>query len=551
MGRDQFKIKGNERDVGGVMNEAITCSVLQASLKCGVTDFVVCPAGRNAPFVDVLRSEKNITTYYWPEERSAAFFALGLSRRKRRPVAVIVTSGTAAGELLPAAMEANYSGVPLLLITADRPQRFRGSGAPQTADQVGLLGSYAQFCLDIHGNHGCDLSKWTQQSPAHVNVCLEEPQGHSAYSGKPLEKQVMQTFTKQFDCNQAGGIINRFLLQIERPLIIVSTLPLHAKEKVVNFLLKLNAPIYLEGISGLREDPDLQSLRIRSTESILELAKSADYPIDGVLRIGGIPTNRIWRDMENLQGHIKVCSLTELSFSGLSWNNNVACVDIQEFLDEYDPVRSFDLKKAEEWLNNDDEFSTRISALYQEEPLAEPSLMQAFAASLPAGSHVYLGNSLPIREWDLAAGSEDRGLQVTASRGLNGIDGQIATFLGLCQPDRDNWAILGDLTALYDMAGFWALSFLEATNVSVAIINNGGGKIFERMFPHPEMLNQHGLSFEPLAKMWGLSYECWKNGTQAFSPAKRQLIEIIPDNESTTRFWDKLGHIKLDFVVAV
>ncbi|MBA3815288.1 MAG: 2-succinyl-5-enolpyruvyl-6-hydroxy-3-cyclohexene-1-carboxylic-acid synthase [Parachlamydiaceae bacterium] len=528
------------------MNASITCNVLQSALNCGVTEFVVCPAGRNASFIEVLRCKQRIKTYYWPEERSAAFFALGLSRRKRRPVAVIVTSGTAAGELLPAAMEAYYSGVPLLLITADRPLRFRGSGAPQTAEQVNLFGPYVQFCVDIDDHQGCDLSKWTQQLPAHINVCLEEPQGELAYSGKPLEMNTvqLQTHKRQFDQNQIANIIDHFLSQIERPLVIVSTLPNHAKAQVTELLLKLNAPVYLEGVSGLRENPSLQVLRIKNTESMLEFAESSDYAIDGVLRIGGIPTNRIWRDIENLNNKIKVCSLSELSFSGLSWNSNVGCADIEKFLQKYQPIRSFDLKNAEEWLKNDDKFFKKLQDLYKEEPLAEPSLIHALANAMPKNSHVYLGNSLPIREWDLSAGIQERGLQVTASRGLNGIDGQIATFLGLCQSDRDNWAILGDLTTLYDMAGFWALPFVEAPNVSVAVINNGGGKIFERMFFHPEMLNSHGLSFEPLAKMWGLSYECWGNGLKALENAKRQLIEIIPDDASTKRFWDKMGCMK-------
>jgi 2-succinyl-5-enolpyruvyl-6-hydroxy-3-cyclohexene-1-carboxylate synthase len=525
------------------MNEVITYNVLQAALDCGVTNFVVCPGGRNASFVDMLCNERRLSTYYWPEERSAAFFALGLSRRKRQPVAVIVTSGTAAGELLPAAMEAYYSGVPLMLITADRPLQFRGSGAPQTAEQVGLFGPYAQFCLDVHESHECDLSTWTQQSPVHLNVCLEEPQGQPAFSGRPLEIPTIHSSMKAFDRNEAVHIINNFLLEIERPLIIVSTIPFHAREHVVNLLLKLNAPVYLEGISGLREHHYLKPLRIRFTENILELAQEADYPIDSVLRIGGVPTNRVWRDIENLNNHIKACSLSELPFSGLSWNNNVACVDINNFLQEYHPIRSFDLKNAAAWLVKDTEISIKISELYCEEPLAEPSLMHALSVLLPKGSHVYLGNSLPIREWDLTAGSEDRGLEITASRGLNGIDGQISTFLGLSDPRRENWAILGDLTTLYDMAGFWGLSFIDTLNISVVVVNNGGGKIFERMFPRPEMLNQHGLSFEYLANMWGLSYECWKRGMQPLSGAKRQLIEIVPDNASTKRFWDKLRHV--------
>lgn len=527
------------------MNETITCCVLEAAIKCGVMDFVVCPAGRCAPFVDVLRCETRVSTYYWPEERSAAFFALGLSRRKQRPAAVIVTSGTAAGELLPAAMEAYYSGVPLMLITADRPRRFRGSGAPQTAEQVGLFGIYAQLCLDIEKDNQCDLSGWAQQMPVHLNVCLEEPQGQDPYSGKPLNIQVVQPPEKSYDEHLAAQIIDGFLESVKKPLVIVSTLPFTAKEPTVDFLLTLNAPVYLEGVSGLREDPNLQNLRIRNTEKILESARSGNYPVDGILRIGGVPTNRVWRDVENLNGQIKVCSLTERPFSGLSWNKKVAYADIGKFLKTYKPKIAFDSKQAEDWINNDHDFFWRLQELFHEEPLAEPSLIYALANLLPVNGHLYLGNSLPIREWDLAAVLEDRGLEITASRGLNGIDGQIATFLGLCQPDKDNWAILGDLTALYDMAGFWGLPSLEASNISVVIINNGGGKIFERIFPHPEMLNCHGLSFEPLAKMWELPYQCWRNGVQSLTQAKRQVIEIIPCEKSTKRFWNKINDIKL------
>lgn len=530
------------------MNEAITRKVLESAIEWGVTDFVVCPAGRNAPFVDLLRTETQLSIYYWPEERSAAFFALGISRRKQRPVAIVVTSGTAAGELLPAAMEAYYSGVPLMLITADRPRRFRGSGAPQSAEQIGLFGPYAQFSLDIDEESGCSLCGWSKRLPIHLNVCLEEPQRHPVSSGVPLKIKAPMPDERLMNSTLANDIINTFLFECERPLVIVSTLPSNAKEQVVKFLLKLKAPVFLEGISGIREEASLQPLRVKSTENILEIAKSGGYSIDSILRIGGVPTNRIWRDIENLQGSIKVCSLSHLPFPGLSWNSNLAYVDIEHFLVDYQPARVFGLESAQDWLYLDDEFSNKIIELYKEEPLAEPSLINELSKNIPKGSHVYLGNSLPIREWDLAACQEDRKLEITASRGVNGIDGQIATFLGLCRSETQNWAILGDLTALYDMAGCWGLSLIEAAEISIVIINNGGGKIFERMFPHPEMLNQHGLSFEPLARMWGLPYQCLKDGINGVCSESRQLIEIIPDHLATQRFWSKLTSIKEELV---
>lgn len=157
------------------MNRTLAHHVLREMEKIGVTELCICPGGRNSPFVAILSDVEKYHCYYWFEERSAAFFAIGRSRRLEKPVAVITTSGTAAGELLPATMEAYYSGVPLLLVTADRPRRFRGSGAPQTAEQVGLFGQYVIFSQDLEGDTACRLSQWECTGPAHLNVCFEEP----------------------------------------------------------------------------------------------------------------------------------------------------------------------------------------------------------------------------------------------------------------------------------------------------------------------------------------------------------------------------------------
>jgi 2-succinyl-5-enolpyruvyl-6-hydroxy-3-cyclohexene-1-carboxylate synthase len=140
-----------------------------------IHDVVLCPGARNIPLVFLIEESKGLNPYYWFEERSGAFFALGRSRIEELPTAIVTTSGTAAAELLPAAMEAYYSAVPLLLITADRPRRMRGSGAPQTADQAGLFGIYTKYSYDVEAGDMWDLQDWDQQGPAHLNVCFEEP----------------------------------------------------------------------------------------------------------------------------------------------------------------------------------------------------------------------------------------------------------------------------------------------------------------------------------------------------------------------------------------
>ena len=109
---------------------------------------------------------------------------------------------------------------------------------------------------------------------------------------------------------------------------------------------------------------------------------------------------------------------------------------------------------------------------------------------------------MPIRQWDLAAIHEEKGFEITASRGLNGIDGQLSAFFGLTRTDVHNWAIIGDLTALYDLAAPWILSELQDRSVFIVVVNNGGGKIFERFFANQAFQNNHQLNFSGIADFW-------------------------------------------------
>jgi 2-succinyl-5-enolpyruvyl-6-hydroxy-3-cyclohexene-1-carboxylate synthase len=128
----------------------------------GATEFCVCAGSRNSPLLAVLGDEK---LFSFVDERSAAFFALGRAKLHGNPVAVVTTSGTAVAEMLPAAIEAYYSGIPLILISADRPARFRGTGAPQSIEQLGLFGVYAETSLE----------GWTRRKPLHLNIEFDEP----------------------------------------------------------------------------------------------------------------------------------------------------------------------------------------------------------------------------------------------------------------------------------------------------------------------------------------------------------------------------------------
>jgi 2-succinyl-5-enolpyruvyl-6-hydroxy-3-cyclohexene-1-carboxylate synthase len=141
-------------------NLAAARRVIALARELGVEDFCVCGGSRNAPLIAVIDR-----AYSFVDERSAAFFALGRAKLTGRPAAVITTSGTAVAEMLPATIEAHYSGVPLIFITADRPARYRGTGAPQAIEQESIFGVYA--CRDA--------ASWTRRGPLHINIEFDEP----------------------------------------------------------------------------------------------------------------------------------------------------------------------------------------------------------------------------------------------------------------------------------------------------------------------------------------------------------------------------------------
>lgn len=455
----------------------------QTLKEAGITECAFCAGARNAPIFAHLENDKAIHCMHWPEERSAAFWALGRIKATGKPVAVITTSGTAAAEIYPAIIEAHYSGTPLLAITADRPKRMRQTGAPQAIEQVCLFGPYVQYFQDTDGS--ISLKKWDQQGPGHVNICIDE----SFYKSPPTPPQF--------------ATLDEFLRDCPLPLVIVNGMPKGMHPNVIRFLLQLKAPTYLEALSQLQGVQSLLPLRLFHLPSIDQLPALG---INGILRIGTMPTTRLWRDLEF--SDLPSFSMSHLPFSGLSHTRTVTPIQLPQVM----PAPPWEALK--QW-----------HAIHP--PLSkEQSLFAQLLQQIPEGSFLYLGNSLPIRHCDLL---NHRDFQIDANRGANGIDGQISTFLGAIRKDVENWGIFGDLTTLYDMAGLWALKELGEEKLRLIIINNGGGRIFERLLENPIFQNAHSLEFKSLAEFWKIPYLAWRHmiGDQRQLP-KRCLIEIFP-----------------------
>ena len=520
-------------------NSLLAKETLEKLLAMGVHEFCLCPGARNAPLVYPLVNHQKLQIYHWSEERSAAFFALGRIKATGKAVAVVTTSGTAVAELFPAVMEAYYSGLPLILLTADRPKRFRGTGAPQAAEQVNLFGCYTHAMYDITELNAWHAENWSRQGPLHLNICFEEP--------KDSECQHLQldpTRIGEFVMASPSFIPHQgyedFLKKTSFPFVIVSGIYAADQEAVVAFLLHLNAPVYLESMSGLREDARLAHLQIKHVEDIWQVSKQHAYPIDGILRIGTVPTVRLWRDLETTQHSIPVFSISHLPFAGLT-HGDFSYTSLSLFVQWALSLPISKVYSYERWKGVDQLVYQFLCHLFLEEPLAEPSLVYQLSKKIPKNATIYLGNSLPIREWDLGATYENKHFHMASNRGVNGIDGQLSTFLGYAMGKENSWAILGDLTVLYDLVAPW----IETQGISpfpfqLVVINNGGGKIFSRMFAHAAFQNCHQLSFDAFAEMWKWEYVKWQTIPQVLPFCHRnRVVELLPDQKATERFYQK------------
>lgn len=508
-------------------NTLIIRSLLTALARMGVSEVCVAAGARNAPIIAALIESEGVKIWNFFDERSAAFFAIGRILADRAPVAVLTTSGTAAAELLPATIEAHYQGLPLVLITADRPRRFRGTGAPQAIEQKDLFGPYVSNCLDVEVGASVFWPTRIGPHPFHINICLDEPLDTNltgidflAHHGPPPPKPPAPP-----GFNLTGG----------PTVVIASGLTQAEAQATAPILARLGVPVMAEATSNLwgqwEDRPPLNHLLHIAAESHFQALS-----IKQVIRIGGVPTARWWRDLET-RPDIHVINISRQPFPGLARTENVMTLPWASLagLAKYQlPPATFA------------ETAPDIQACLSDWPLSEPGWMRELAMHIPANSRVFLGNSLPIREFNLGVSFVHPSVECFANRGANGIDGIVSTWLGISAIVREAWLIIGDLSALYDLSAPWIMPQLPQGNRRLVVINNGGGKIFSRVASlrhlsrHARHVieNNHRVTFAPWAELWGLGYLKVTHPDQLEDlPAGPILIEIIPDLAQTDAFY--------------
>ncbi len=401
------------------------------------------------------------------------------------------------------------------------PKSYRGTGAPQAIEQAGLFGPYAEGALDIDVESPINVWEVPASSsrPTHLNLCLDEP----------LDGEIEGIDFAAIPSNRPGNhtpseakALARERLRVQNPdLVVVAGVHPDDAAVLAPALRSFGVPVFAEATANLGAHRELTSLLIPPTDSTITGLRPRS-----ILRIGAVPSGRWWRDLEDQPG-TRVLNLTQAGLPGIARAQNVTTAK----LDTENVAR---LLISESASGQDATVSALEPPATQRRLSNEQAWLGEIAEIIPSEALVFLGNSLPIREWNAVVGSS-RPFRTFANRGANGIDGLVSTFLGLAADEPESWLILGDLSALYDLAAPWILGQLPEANRRIVILNNGGGRIFskvaslQKLPPETRAMleNDHGLSFAPWAALWGLPYQLAQDpGDLSDLPDGPRVIEI-------------------------
>ena len=518
-------------------NSDLSRKIFHFCRQAGVQSVIVCAGARNAPLVVALE-KTNFKIYHFFEERSASFFALGLIRSFQKPVAIITTSGTAVAEVLPAAIEATYQGLPLLILSADRPASYRGTGAPQSIEQVGLFSHYVERIYDLSLQTVDFHFEWSLQKPLQINVCLDEPLMDQSDDDNSDDVSFRQTVLQnKTHPNLAEQIF-------DNPLVVLGELSAEEQAMALRFIQTTKPLVYAESLSHLRQSQEIQPYLLPCSDQLIDRL-FREKKVQSVIRFGRVPTLRFWRDLEKYEKTIPVLNVTDLPFTGLarfseslSWSTFQAKFEQKKIVIQVDELCFLEAHRLGHSIKNE------TQKLLQKYSQSEQSFVFQLSKVISTAA-IYLGNSLPIRHWDQFA--EACSKTIVANRGANGIDGQVSTYLGFSESQPLSYAVVGDLTALYDLAALGLSPQLQPNQRRLVVLNNFGGQIFSRVFKNELFINRHETQFKNWAEMWSWDYlkiqDIHSLSLLKEIKSEKIVIELQPNAEQTHLFWSEWDQI--------
>ena len=445
----------------------------------GVTDAVVCPGSRSTPLALALADRLRVHVRL--DERSAGFYAIGLSMAAGAPTVVCVTSGTAGAELHPAVVEAHQGRVPLIVCTADRPPELHHVGASQTIDQIGLFTTSTRWSCDPGVADEGQAHSWRPLAaravaeardgplgpgPVHLNLAFREPLVGTA---GPLPARPGPVLTSSA---ASAAVVDTPLRG--RGVIIAGAGATSEPEKLLLLGERLGWPILADPRSGCR---------LPGTIAAADAIVRAQPPLPGTVLALGAP----WLSK----------ALGEYVSSAAAVGARVVCVDpwwqwtdpsvvVSEF--HHSPVDSWieaaldrtdTHERDPEWLPRWRSYESVAQGVIERElggELSEPAVARALARhAADVGGAIMVSASMPMRDLEWFAPVLPAPPVVRANRGANGIDGVVSTALGIAASGRRTFALIGDLAFLHDVSGLVNLPDVPCTFI---VLDNGGGGIF-------------------------------------------------------------------------
>ncbi|HTL69216.1 MAG TPA: 2-succinyl-5-enolpyruvyl-6-hydroxy-3-cyclohexene-1-carboxylic-acid synthase [Lacunisphaera sp.] len=483
---------------GGVLVETLH--------RLGLRHAVISPGSRSTPLTMALARHPGISSLPVLDERSAAFFALGLAKRTQRPVLLVCTSGTAGANYFPAVIEAQEGGVPLLVITADRPPEMRDCRSGQTIDQIRLYGGHVNFFHEFAVPEATmprlrylrqtvvqawERTLWPDPGPVHLNAPFRDPLAPVA-DGRTGKIRAGWDDEKFFGTvrppqkvlsriEQCGFPVNR------RGVIAVG--PLDGGPAAVDagilagLAYNLGWPILADGLSGLRGDAERYPGLVTRYDAILRSGRAArQLRPEVVLALGGWPTSKVLRAwLEDSGAEAWMVSTRRSNQDSLHLATRHLRCSLWAFAEAVATSQRRDEAYVDAWRRAERAAGRCLGRKVDRTGwLFEGRAAHELSRHLPPGTPVLVANSMPVRDVEYFWNAGDLGHPLYCNRGANGIDGTLSTALGLAHADRPAVLLAGDLALLHDANGFLIRPKFRG-GLTIVLINNHGGGIFEHL----------------------------------------------------------------------
>lgn len=492
------------------------CADLVAGLAdAGVDTVLISPGSRNTPLTLAFAAEPRVRDISIRDERSAGFVALGYGKATGVPAVVVCTSGSAATHYFPAVVEADQAATPLIVLTADRPERLRGTGAPQTMDQINLYGTHVKTFTDLNlrGDTGrrdghllAEAAVTLPGGAVHANMPIDEP---LLGDTRPPPPDPGDWVAPAHHRVASGDLLDAL---VGKNVLIVAS-----GRQQPGFRDAANQVAHALG-APMMADPQCWVTGPNTVANGDLLAGStgafSGAPPDAVLRLGPIPTSKpLWSWLER-SGVDQILVQSSRLTDPLNSATTVLDCDPTAFLLANVPSRVADSAFLDTWTALDRKAGDAVRHALGKLPFPnEPQIARTLMAEVPPETFVYVGSSMPLRDTDTFADPRSD-VTVFANRGVNGIDGAISTALGAALAGTPVTMLVGDIATLHDATALSEVARLGAP-LRVVVVNNDGGGIFSFLPQATSDLvgaatfekhwgTPHGLSLATIASGMGL-----------------------------------------------